>query len=265
MPNGRDPRGLGELLRTRRAGLRPPDVGLSAGRRRRAAGLRREEVAELANISTSYYALLEQGRPVRPSPEVLDSLAAALRMSGADRVFMDVLANGTADPVDGAGRPETVAVEVVELVQRLDPHPTFVKGRCWDVLAANAGACALFDDWPARPPDDRNLVVWMFTETRARQVYVDWEDEARAMLGRYRLAAAHHPHDPGVAATTERLHAASPLVRHWWPMLEVRQVGSGQKRLRHPELGPLLYSHVVLSVSDSPDQTLVTYSPAEPG
>ena len=145
-------------------------------------------------------------------------------------------------------------------MQRLEPNPTIVKGRCWDVLAANPAARELFTDWAALPPAERNLVRWMFTAPRAREVYLEWEAEARAMLGRFRLAAARHPGDPGFAALIEDLQRDSDHVREWWPRHDVVGSGTGWKKLRHPVLGPLDYTHVVLQVADQPDQSMVTYS-----
>jgi transcriptional regulator with XRE-family HTH domain len=257
-----DPAALGQLLRSRRERLVPADVGLPGGPRRRTAGLRREEVALLANLSATYYTFLEQGRPVRPSEQVLDALASALRMSAAERRYLHVLAygpGGTAQPP-----PERIDPEVADLVQRLEPDPTIVKGRRWDVLASNPAARELFTDWEALPADERNLVRWMFTADRARVVYLEWESEARAMLGRFRLAAARHPDDPDFRALIADLRRDSEHVRDWWPRHDVTGLGSGSKKLRHPRLGPVDYSHVVLQVADHPDQTLVTYSPALP-
>jgi transcriptional regulator with XRE-family HTH domain len=265
-----DPQALGQLLRSRRERLTPGEVGLPAGARRRTAGLRREEVALLANVSATYYTFLEQGRPVRPSGQVLDALAAALRMSAAERRYLQVLAygpggaggGGTGGGTGTPPPPERIDPGVVDLVRRLDPFPTYVKGRRWDVLAANTAARELFTDWEALPAGERNLVRWMFTTDRAREVYLEWEPEARAMLGRFRLAAARHPGDPDFEALIEQLRRDSEHVRDWWPRHDVTGVGgSGSKKLRHPRLGPVDYSHVVLQVADHPDQTLVTYSP----
>lgn len=267
-PDG-DPAALGELLRSRRARLTPAAVGLPPGARRRTPGLRREEVALLANLSPTYYTFLEQGRQVRPSSQVLDALATALLLDAAERQYLDVLAYGRPGHLasrpapDGQSEPptEVVAVEVADLVQRLAPHPTIVKGRRWDVLAANSAARELFTDWEARPPADRNLVRWMFTDDQARQVYLDWEREARAMLGRFRLATAAYTTEPSVAALITELLRDSPHVRRWWPNHDVVSIGgSGVKRLRHPRLGPVEFTHVVLRVADHPEQTLVTYT-----
>jgi transcriptional regulator with XRE-family HTH domain len=273
MTAGGNPSGLGQLLRSRRERLSPADVGLPPGIRRRAAGLRREEVALLANLSPTYYTFLEQGRPVRPSAQVLDALAAALRMSAAEQRYLRILAYGS-DAASGPGAggprgeaapPERLDPSVADLVQRLEPFPTLVKGRRWDVLAANPAATELFGDWQAAVAGERNLVRWMFTAGYAREVYLEWEAEARAMLGRFRLAAARYPGDPDVQALIADLQRESAHVRQWWPRHDVTAIGgSGSKKLRHPRLGPLDYAHVVLQVADNPDQTLVTYSPGGP-
>jgi transcriptional regulator with XRE-family HTH domain len=274
MAAGGDPAALGQLLRSRRERLAPADVGLptgfAEGRRRRAVGLRREEVALLANLSATYYTFLEQGRPVRPSAQVLDALASALRMSAAERRYLHVLAYGSDGATDTASAasapPERLDPAVADLVQRLEPFPTVVKGRRWDVLAANPAARELFADWAvAGSPDERNLVRWMFTADHARDVYLEWEPEARAMLGRFRLSAARYPDDPDVRALIAELQRDSEHVRDWWPRHDVAPSGgTGPKKLRHPRLGPIEYSHVVLQVADQLEQNLVTYSPAAP-
>jgi transcriptional regulator with XRE-family HTH domain len=252
-------RELADLLRSRRDRLQPGDVGLPPGVRRRTRGLRREEVAQLAAISSTYYTVLEQGRDVRPSRQVLDALATALRLDGAERAHIHELVHGA--PL--AGPPavaESLPPTVVALVDRLDPCPTYVTGRRWDVLAANRAARALWTDWTARPPQDRNLVWWMFTDPGAREVMVDWQAEASALLGRFRGSEARHPGDPGFGELLERLHAASPEVRQWWPRHTVTPLGSGSKRLRHPLLGELELQHVVLQLADDPEQRLVTFT-----
>src|ERR1700735_1959051 len=179
MTAGGDPAALGQLLRSRRERLVPADVGLpaglSAGRRRRPAGLRRAGGAPLATLSATYYTFLEQGRPVRPSVQVLDALASALRMSAAEQRYLEVLAYGGDNAAGGSAAvtapAERIDPGVVDLVQRLDPFPTIVKGRRWDVLTANPSARELFDDWESLPGGERNLVRWMFATDRARAVY----------------------------------------------------------------------------------------------
>lgn len=254
-------RELGDLLRARRERLQPADVGLPAGSRRRTRGLRREEVALLAAISPTYYAFLEQGREIRPSRQVLDALAQALRLTSTERAHVRELVYGdAAADLDAA---ETVSPAVVALVERLDPCPTYVTGRRFDVLAANRAARALWTDWPALSFEQRNMLWWMFTDPAARTILVEWEAEASALLARYRAAAGRHPDDPAFSELTERLHAASPEVRGWWPRHEIAPLSSGSKRLRHPALGELELQHVVLQIADEPELKLVTFAAAE--
>ena len=146
---------------------------------------------------------------------------------------------------------------------RLDPNPTFVKGRRWDILAANRAARALFTDWLAVPPGQRNELLWMFTDPRAREVYAEWDKDAAAMLARFRLAAARRPDDPDFTALIEYLRRHSPQARDWWSRHEVLRPASGTKRLRHPLLGEITFNHVVLQVADDPDLKLVTFSAAD--
>lgn len=252
-------RELGDLLRSRRERLQPRDVGLPPGVRRRTRGLRREEVAQLAAISSTYYTVLEQGRDVHPSRQVLDALAKALQLNGTERAHIHELIHG-APPARAHTVVETLPPAVLVLLDRLDPSPSYVTGRRWDVLAANRAARALWADWPARPAQDRNLLWWMFADPDARDVMVDWPAEASALLGRFRTAAARHPGDPDFGELLERLHSVSPEVRDWWPQHTVTPLSSGTKRLRHPVLGELELHHVVLQLADDPEQKLVTFT-----
>src|SRR5580658_1288591 len=235
-------------------------MGLPTGRRRRTPGLRREEVAHLASISATYYALLEQGRARHPSPQVIDALATALGLVPSERAYLQALAgDGPTPPALAA--PEELTPGVAELVARLDPHPTYVTGRRWDVLASNRAARTLWTDWPAVPERDRNLLLWMFTAPRAREVFVEWEKEAAAQLGRFRTAAARYLTDPSFAELIDRLHATGPEARTFWKRHDVVPLGGGTKRLRHPELGEIVLHHIVLQIAENPEQKLVTFAP----
>src|SRR4051794_5344348 len=161
MTDAPPPDQLCALLRTWREQLSPQDVGIPAGPRRRTTGLRREEVARLADVSVTYYTFLEQGRAKQPSEQVLDALARALRLSPVERRHLHTLARR---PVVAAA-PEVVAPGVRAFVDRLDPCPTYVKGRRHDILVANRSARALFRDWGGQPA---NSVRWMFTDPAAR-------------------------------------------------------------------------------------------------
>jgi len=255
-------RALADLLRSRRERLQPVDVGLPGGPRRRTRGLRREEVAQLAAISTTYYTFLEQGRDVHPSRQVLDALARALRLSATERVHLHELAHGDDIPIATAA-PETLSPSVAALVARLDPYPTYVTGRCFDVLAANRAARALWTDWAALPPAERNMLWWTFTDPAARTTLVQWEAEASALLARFRAAADRHLDEPEFATLIERLKAASPEARAWWPRHDISALSSGTKKLHHPAIGDLDLQHIVLQVADDPEQKLVTFTASD--
>jgi len=249
---------VAEFLRARRSKLKPQDLGLPANGRRRTPGLRREEVAQLASISTTYYTFLEQGRDVRPSHQVIDALADALKLNAAERAHLVELVHGPASQPNRAA--DVLAPEVAAIVVRLDPWPAYVTGRSWDVLASNKAARALWADWPALPPDERNMLWWTFMAPAARSVLVDWKTEAKAQLARFRMAAARHGDDPQFASLIARLQAGSPEIRKWWPQHEVTPLSSGTKRIRHRSTGVITFRHVVLQVADDPEQKLVTFT-----
>ncbi len=255
-------RELADLLRSRRDRLQPADVGLPAGQRRRTKGLRREEVAQLAGVSTTYYTFLEQGRDLRPSWEVLEAISRALRLGPAERAHVHTLGSGTPKPPLPRAA-ETLPPAVSALVDRMDPYPAYVTGRYWDVLASNRAARLLWADWPALAAAERNMLWWTFTDQAARSILVDWEPEAQAQLARFRAAAGKHPEDPAFGALIERLRNASPEFRASWPRHEVAPLSSGTKRLRHPALGEITFTHVVLTLADNPEQKLVTFAASE--
>src|SRR4051794_26840161 len=248
---------LGSLLRSRRERLTPDEVGLPRGTRRRTRGLRREEVARLAAISPTYYTFLEQGRDVHPSVQVLDALAGALRLSAAERAHLHVLARR--DP-PAPPAPAAVSPALGALVARLDPHPAYVTGPRFDVLAWNGAVRLLWTDWSARAEQERNMLIWMFLDPGARAVMAEWEAEAQGLLGRFRVAHARHAGDPAFEALATRLRDGSAEARVWWAAHEVAPLSSGRKRLRHPELGELELAHVVLEHVDAPGQRLVAFT-----
>ncbi len=252
---------LGDFLRARREAITPAEVGLPTGLRRKTPGLRREEVAVLAAISPTYLAFLEQGRPVRPSPQVLDSLAAALHLSPAERDYIHTLVHG-ASPGPEPELAETLTPEVTQLVDRLDPHPTYVTGRRWDILAANRAARLLWTDWNVLPLGRRNLLLWMFTAPKAREVFVEWETEAAAQLARYRAASVRHQDSASFHELNQLLKANSHHARALWQRHDIAPLSSGEKLLRHDQLGELQLRHTVLQIADNPEQKIVTFTPA---
>ncbi len=165
---------LADFLRTRRAALQPGDVGLPNGGRRRTAGLRREEVAQLAGVGVTWYTWLEQGRDVRASLDVLEALARALRLTATERTHLLLLGRGE-EPPPPKSPAERVSPTLKRMMKSLDPNPAFVLGRRWDYLAWNRAACAVFGDFEKVPRGARNHVWLTFMDPARRELWLDWE------------------------------------------------------------------------------------------
>jgi hypothetical protein len=192
---------------------------------------------------------------------VLDSLSRVLRLTPAERAHLhDLMHGGPAVPVP---EPDTLLPAMARLVARLDPWPAYVTGHCFDVLACNRAARALWADWPSRPEHERNVLWWTFLDPTARTALADWESVARAELARLRSASARHPGDPAFEALIRRLQEDSAEARRWWPEHDVVPLSSGVKRIRHPDLGVIEFQHVVLQVADDLEQKLVTFTATE--
>jgi transcriptional regulator with XRE-family HTH domain len=251
---------LADFLRTRRARLTPADVGLPPGLRRRTPGLRREEVAQLAHIGTSWYVWLEQGRDVHPSPEVLESLAQALRLTLNERRHLFLLA-GQALPPPISHAEESAGLALQQVLDDLNPSPAYAVGRRWDYLAWNKAADGLFAISEASSRYARNLVWRLFTSPTMRE-RPNWELIARSTLAEFRAANARYPGDRWFEELIEDLKQVSPDFRRWWPHHDVvRSALDGHKVMEHPVLGHLEFEHITLQVLSNPDVRIMIYSP----
>ncbi|MCC6616310.1 MAG: helix-turn-helix domain-containing protein [Anaerolineae bacterium] len=256
---------LGEFLRTRRARLSPADVGLLGNGRRRTPGLRREEVALLANIGISWYIALEQGRDVHPSEQVLDSIAQALQLTAAERQHFLVLA-GHRSTVGSPAEEESVNPVLEKAVQALSPHPAFVLGRRLDVLAWNRSAAAVLNYGQVVSGLPHNFIWSHFTDPLAREIYPDWETSAQLMVAHLRTESARFPGDPWFGEMIEKLQAASHFFRQCWSRYDIDGTGEvdGRKVMNHPALGYLEFDTVTLLVPTHPGTRMILYlsSPA---
>jgi len=250
---------LAGFLRQRRACLSPADVGLPLGLRRRAPGLRREEVAQLANIGASWYTWLEQGRDVHPSAQVLESLAQALRLTENERRHLFLLA-GQALPPSPSLADESISPALQRVLDDLNPTPAYVLGRRLDYLAWNNAADVLFSLSEGEAPHARNVVWRLFTSPTVR-ARPRWEALARGTLAEFRAASARYPGDRWFEELIEDLKAVSPDFRRWWPHHDARSGLDGHKVMEHPTLGLLEFDEVTLQVFNNPDARLVIYSP----
>ncbi|WP_432570988.1 helix-turn-helix domain-containing protein [Kineococcus sp. SYSU DK005] len=244
--------GLGEYLRARRAELSPAGAGLPAGTRRRVPGLRRSEVALLADISVEYYVRLEQGRERNPSPAVLDSLVCALQLSrdGAEHLYR--LA-GLAPAARAAG-PERVGARLAGLLLAWPATPALVLGRALDVLAANPLAEELFEGFPTT----RNLVELVLRDPLARSLYPERDVVVRDSVAALRLADGAHPGDARIREVRERL-SEDPEFARAWERHDARGKSAERKRFAHPRAGELTLHVQAFDVRGSAGQQLVVY------
>ena len=251
---------LADFLRKRRAGLTPAEVGLPPGLRRRTPGLRREEVAQLANIGVSWYVWLEQGREVNPSAQVLDSLAGALRLTPNERRHLFVLAGQMLSPQTTPAE-ECVSPVLRQMLADLNPSPAYVIGRRWDYLAWNQAADAIFAISDAPAPYGRNLVWRFFTDPAMRQHFPNWEQMARGVLAEFRTASVRHLGDRAFTDLIKALKQSSPEFCQWWPHHDAPRSLDGDKTLDHPTLGRLEFEFVILQVLSDPDVKLTIFIP----
>jgi transcriptional regulator with XRE-family HTH domain len=251
-------RELGAFLRSRRGRIRPEDVDLPPGSRRRTPGLRREEVAQLAGVGLTWYTWLEQGRDIRVSPKVLCSIAHALQLEPAERVHLFRLAGH--EPPDGFGG-EAVRLAHARVLERWDPYPAYITGRRWDVLAWNRGAAAIFGDYAQVPDGRRNLLWLMFTRPERRQLLRDWAREVERMVATFRAEAVTYLDEPAFLSLLSELRAESPDFAALWDRRDVQGGTDGLKRLRHPTLGDLELEHTTYAIQDQPGLKLRLYTP----
>jgi transcriptional regulator with XRE-family HTH domain len=250
---------LADFLRQRRARLSPAEVGLPPGIRRRTPGLRREEVAQLANMGTSWYVWLEQGRDVHPSAQVLESLAQALRLTLNERRHLFLLA-GQPLPPHASSLEERAGPELQQVLDDLNPTPAYAVGRRWDFVAWNKAADGLFAIAEASSPYAHNLVWRLFTSSTMRE-RPNWEQVARGTLAEFRAASARYPGDRWFEELIEDLKQVSPEFRRWWPHHDVRSALDGHKAMEHPTLGHLEFEHITLQVLSNPDVRIMIYTP----
>src|SRR4051794_35629757 len=246
---------LREFLRACRGRIRPEEAGLPVGGNRRVPGLRREELAMLAGVSVDYYVRLEQGRDVRPSDLVLDSIARVLRLTATQRAHLYTLARAEPAPRDEMSR-EVVRPNVRRLLDFLDT-PAMVVGRGTAVLGCNPLCSALITDFPARSPKERFYAHWLFTDPTAHEVLLDWEQAARETVGVLRADATRFRGDDDVRALIDELSAKSESFQALWDEHDVEAHTSGRKRYRHPVAGKLTVLHEATKLED--DQWLYLY------
>jgi len=254
---------LGTYLRDRRAKLEPAALGFGS-ERRRTPGLRREEVAQRANISPTWYTWLEQGRGGAPSADVLDRIARALMLTEAEREHLFLL---------GLGRPpeahyrqnDAVTPRLQRVLDALEPCPALIRTATWDVIAWNRASRVMLVDYESLPPDQRNILRFIFLDPRARAAQYDWESVARFTLGAFRIDAARAGAAAEIEPFVSEMCRLSPEFRAMWRDNDVPGTHTeAVKHIRHPVLGPLAFEYSAFSVDGRTDLSMIVYNPATP-
>jgi transcriptional regulator with XRE-family HTH domain len=253
---------LGSYLKDRRTKLDPAAFGLSGGRRR-TPGLRREEVAQRASISPTWYTWLEQGRGGAPSADVLDRIARALMLTDVEREHLFLL---------GLGRPPEVRYRAAEgitprlqrVLHALEPSPALVRTATWDIVAWNRAATVMLADYGSIPPKERNVLRFIFLDPRVRAAQYDWDSVARFVVGAFRVDAARGGAASEVEPLVDELCRLSPEFKEMWANNDVQSHVEHVKHIRHPLLGPLAFEYSVFAVDGRPDLNMVVYNLVTP-
>lgn len=254
---------LGDFLKSRRTRLDPASFGFSG--RRRTPGLRREEVAQRANISATWYTWLEQGRGGGPSAEVLERIAAALMLTDAEREHLFMLGLGR-PPEVRYRRADGVSPRLQRLLDSLDASPAIIKTATWDVVAWNRAAAVVLTDYDALPAGQRNILHFLFRNPAVRAQQHDWDSIARFVVGAFRADVARAGLTSEAAELVAELRGMSPEFDALWQENEVWSSGNGDgvKRLVHPMLGQIELEYSAFAVDGRPDLNMIVYTPLDP-
>ena len=253
---------LGTFLRDRRMRLDPATFGFQAGRRR-TPGLRREEVAQRANISPTWYTWLEQGRGGAPSADVLDRIAKGLMLTEPERDHLHILAFGH-PPEPRYHQRESITPRLQHVLDAMPFSPAIIRTATWDVLAWNRAAAIILTDYAKLPMEQRNILRLMFSDERVRAAQDDWRNVARYVVGAFRADAARAGAGVEIRQLVAELSAGSPEFKSMWDDNEITGTREGIKRLHHAQLGAIEMEFSTFAVEGRSDLNMMVYSPATP-
>lgn len=257
---------LAEFIRARREAVTPAMAGLPGGGRRRTPGLRREELAQLVDVSPTWLTWLEQGRPVSASAKMLARLAQVLQLSAAERGYLFEVAD-KADPEHGEAAGEGAAAgELAAIVAAIDA-PAYMLDRQWNAVAWNAQAARLFAGWLDAPQLEsssnqlQNLLQFMFLSPQARELIAGWPERAQRLVAEFRADVGRHADQAPLAGLIAELSGASAEFRHWWGAQQVLGRDGGLRRFQHPVQGLLNFNQVTLHLARQHEVKLVMLLP----
>ncbi len=256
---------LGQFLQVLRQRSAPAAFGFPAGKRRRTQGLRREEVAQLAGISPTWYTWIEQGRKVNVSAEVLGRLAQTLQLNRDERAYLFEMA-GRHDQQTALAEEDRAPAVLIDLLADMRV-PAYIMGRSWDLLAWNRAAAKLFAGWLDKPAPPGaappNMLRFVFLMPQARQFVVDWETRARRIAAEFRADCRSRLEEPALQRLIEELSQASPDFARYWKQHDVMERHGGQRAFNHPLRGLINYQQVTLRPVEHEQLKLVMLKPSE--
>jgi transcriptional regulator with XRE-family HTH domain len=255
-------REAGDFLRSRRGRLAPSQVGLPPGFRRRTPGLRREEVAMLAGVGTTWYTWLEQGREIQPSNEVLSALAKVLQLDTAERHHLFALYDRPV-PEQRIADDAQVGRPLQMMVEGLAGQPALVLDWLWDILTWNRAAEAVLGPDAGIAGGRPNVLEQLLCDTAQRRLFADWETVARGAVATFRADCAPYVGEPKFEALVARLTRLSPEFAAWWPQHDVAWRLAGEKRIDHPSVGVMRFAFSMLAVGDPPGMKLCVFTPVD--
>lgn len=255
------PNAPGAFLKACRLRLDPTSFGFITGRRR-TPGLRREEVAQLANISPTWYTWLEQGRGGAPSKEVLNRIASGLRLAAPEREHLFILAFGH-PPENHFRGPDIITPRLQRVLDAMTDSPAIIKTVTWDVIAWNRAAAAVLTDYGALPREKRNILRLMFSDSRARSIQKEWENVASVVVNAFRADVARAGRSRETEQLIAELSLASPEFAALWRRNDVAGHAEGVKHLRHPHLQDIALEFSTFIVDGRPDLTMMIFNPAD--
>ncbi|KAB8145842.1 helix-turn-helix domain-containing protein [Chloroflexia bacterium SDU3-3] len=255
---------LGDFLRTRRARLRPEQIGVpTSGGRRRTPGLRREEVAEQAGVSVEWYTWIEQGRDIHVSSSVLQNIARALRLSADEQLYLAILTTPAAllpDPFPAGGTLESYQ----QMIEALPYSPAYITNRMMDVVAWNRAADLVFGQLDAVPAGERNFLQLLFLDHDFRQRFDDWDSVAQGTVAGFRITAGRQLDSPKTAQLIATLSQRSQAFRQLWSQHDVQNSCAPQRTMLHPLAGALRFTVLSFQIGGDPDLRCCVHTPADP-
>ncbi len=251
---------LATFLRTRRERISPDQVGLPVGKRRRTPGLRREELAVVAGVGTTWYTWLEQGRDITVSASILESLARVLRLDADEQAHLFLLARKQL-PVTPFPAEDTVDPALQLIIETMGVYPAYVVCPRWDIIAWNQAACQVYADFSTVSPRERNFLWLLFTDLGLRTRLIDWEGKAQHALASFRISIQRSIGETWVTEMITDLEQVSPEFREWWPRYEVQGCSTCQTRLNHPRVGLLTLQATTFQLGGHPGLQMIVETP----